>query len=218
MLKTNRKEINLIVHEYMKEELTSKGIKWMLDEVKSDSQSINEKELDSNKRRQIIQILSKLTKSICTEFSDNLNSMCINLENHLNENSSNLIELDYPSFKSVADELFSHGFKWSHIVCLFAWCFKLILFKINDNHYREFAKNICDYLTSFLSQNLLEWINQHGSWLGLMDEYYEHFSDSKDTSASKKNSNKFKWSANKIDATIGFLGFALFGIFLLNKH
>lgn len=215
-MKTNRTEINLIVYEYLKEELKNKGLQWPLD----NKPNLNENELNlsSKKRKQIIDVLSNLSHSISTTFNDNLNQMCLNIEANLNENLSNLVELDYESFREVADELFSDGFKWVHIICLLLFSTKLIIFKINDCRIAEFTMNICNYLTMFLSQHLLTWINDHGAWTGLL-EYFDNINY-----GSKPNSitNKLSWSStslNKFDATIGFLGFALgFGIFLFNKN
>lgn len=72
MWKTNRTEISLVVFEYLKEELKSKGFSWPLE-----SPVINENEpvLGSNKRRQVVEALCKLSHSISTSFNDNLNQV-----------------------------------------------------------------------------------------------------------------------------------------------
>ena len=210
MFETNRSEIRLIIYEYLAEELKSKGFNWTLDQL-----DLNENEIALNlrKRKQIVDALCKLSYSIRTTFNDNLNQMCLMVENKMNDNKSNLIDLDYESFKSVADELFSFECKWSHLICLLLFSTKLIIFKINDNRCAELTKNICDYLTNYLSKNLLNWINSQKAWIGLL-EYY----DSLNYDCKSNLNNKFKSSKFKFDATIGFLGFALFGIFLFNKH
>lgn len=213
MLKTNKTEINLIVYEYLKEELRSKGFNLPIELEFNE----NEITLSPNKLKQIIEILCKLTHSICKTFNDNLNQMCINIEHKMIENSSNLIELEYSAFKHVADELFSHGYKWLHIICLFIFSFKLIIFKINDKRLPELTKNICDYLTMYLSQNLLlEWINQNNGWSGLI-ESEKNFFESKTNSIQSNNNSKFNLSSSSSNLKFGFLGVALFGIFLL-KH
>ena len=72
MAKTNRTEINLIVNEYLQEELKSKGFHWPLESPETNE---NEPVLGSNKRRQVVEALCKLSHSISTSFNDNLNQV-----------------------------------------------------------------------------------------------------------------------------------------------
>lgn len=216
MLKTNRTEINWIIYEYLREELKSKGLDhWPLDKLEFNENELN---LSVIKRKQVIKTLCKLSHSICTSFNDNLNQMCLNIQNYMNENLSNLVELDYESFKSVADELFSDKIKWIHIIILLLFSTKLILFKLNDSKSSELTKNICQYLSIYINDNLLNWINDHQGWHGFLIEYFD------EDHATKTNSitSKLSWSStklNKIDCTIGFLGFAIgFGILTMFKH
>ena len=139
-------------------------------------------------------------------------------------NVSNLVELDYESFKAVADELFSQGYKWIHLVCLLVFSTKLLIFKINDSRSTELQTNVYHYLTLYLShRQFIDWMNDQRSWQGLL-EYFENLNpygaaktttNSTDSIASKLPALSKKL---KFDCTIGFLGFALFGIFLFNKH
>lgn len=217
MERTNRAEINLIVYEYLREELKSKGFHWPLE-----SPAVDESEtlLSANQRRQVVEALCKLSHSISTSFNDSLNKMCLTIESEMTV--SNLVELDYESFKAVADELFSQGYKWIHLICLLVFATKLIIFKINDSRSVELVRNVCVYLTDYLSQlSLVSWMNENRGWHGLLD-YFESLSGSTKTMNSTSDSIASKLPALskklKFDCTIGFLGFALFGIFLFNKN
>lgn len=219
MEKTNRTEIHLIVYEYLREELKSKGFHWPLERPDVDE---SETALSSKQRRQVVEALCKLSHSISTSFNDSLNKMCLTIETEMTV--SNLVELDYESFKAVADELFSQGYKWIHLICLLVFSTKLIIFKINDSRSAELVQNVCNYLTAYLSQlALVSWMNDNRAWQGLL-EFFENLNpygiaktmnSTTDSIASKLPALSKKL---KFDCTIGFLGFALFGIFLFNKN
>lgn len=213
--RTNRSDLSLILFEYLKEELNSKGFHWSLE-----SPEINEPVLDSKKRKQVVEALCKLSHSISTSFNDNLREMCLNIE--ANMNVSNLVELDYPSFKAVADELFSQGYKWIHLVCLLVFSTKLIIFKIQDSRSAELTANVLNYLTLYISRpQFIDWMNEQKAWQGLL-EYFDNLNGTAKTTNSMNSIASSKLPALskklKFDCTIGFLGFALFGIFLFNKH
>jgi len=162
MTHTNKSEIDLIICEYLREELLLKGHHWQTNRL---VRNTNELILNSNGRRNVINCLCTLSQSMRTTFSEQLSQMCAKLDNEV----ADLTTLDYESFQDVANELFSQGIKWGHIVCLLVFGSELILTTINDNPSRELIDNISQFLCTYLNDNLLNWINDHAGWQGLIN-------------------------------------------------
>jgi hypothetical protein len=74
----------------------------------------------------------------------------------------------YPSFMAVAQDLFQDGIRWGRIVGLYALAAAVVVEcvrrKLND-----YVVLVYDWLLTFMSENLLEWINDHNGWVGVSE-------------------------------------------------
>lgn len=167
MSHTTETEVDLIICEYLREELLVKGHHW---QARPASVERNQHDLilNATKRTNVINCLCSLSQSMRTTFSEQLSQMCAKLDSEV----ADLVTLDYESFRDVANELFSQGIKWGHIICLLVFGSELILSTINENPSRELIDNVSHYLSTYINDHLLIWINDHDGWQGLIS--YQH--------------------------------------------
>ena len=199
---TNRTELELIISEYLRQELLAKGHRWQSPVTTTNS---NQLILDENSRRIVIDCLRVLSHQIRTTFKVQLNQMCSRLSSEIDD----LAYLDYESFKCVANELFSDRAKWTHLICLLVFASELILSTIDDNPSRQSIDNVYLHLITYLNDDdkLLSWINDHDGWQGLIRYCNQHDLDDE----SLINKLLRKWFNNKIIkyGSISLLGVAL---------
>lgn len=201
MAQTNRSEVDLIISEYLKDELQARGHHWQ--PTNPARNHANEPILNSSKRRNVVNCLCTLSQSMRAAFSEQLRQMCAKLDNEV----ADLATLDYESFQDVANELFSQGIKWGHIVCLLVFGSELILSTIDENPSRALIENIAQYLSNYINTNLLTWINDHEAWSGLTAYCNQHTAPSDCTVDGPFK--KLSWHDSrllKIGAAIGVVG------------
>lgn len=162
MTQTNKTEIKLIISEYLKEELQLKGHRWQSNNQINSNQDVLI--LSTSKRKSVVSCLNALSQSMRTNFRLQLQQMCSKLDNEVDD----LVNLDYESFQDIANELFSQGIKWSNIICLLVFGSELILSTIDSNPSRDLIENICTYLSTYINDHLLNWINDHQAWQGFL--------------------------------------------------
>ena len=200
MAQTNRTEVGLIISEYLKEELQAKGHHW---QPTDQSRNTNDLILNSAKRRNVVNCLCTLSQSMRAAFSEQLRQMCAKLDNEV----ADLATLDYESFQDVANELFSQGIKWGHIICLLVFGSELILSTIDESPSRALIENIAQYLSNYINANLLTWINDHEAWSGLISYCNQHSAPSECTVDGLFK--KINWHDSKLlkfGAAIGVVG------------
>ena len=200
MAQTNRTEVALIISEYLKEELQTKGHHW---QPTNQNQNTNDLILNSAKRRNVVNCLCTLSQSMRASFSEQLRQMCAKLDNEV----ADLTALDYESFQDVANELFSQGIMWGHIICLLVFGSELILSTIDENPSRALIENIAQYLSNYINANLLTWINDHEAWNGLIIYSNQHSAPFESTVDGLFK--KFSWHDSKflkVGAAIGVVG------------
>ena len=166
---TNKTELNLIICEYLKEELQVKGHSWK-PKLRVDQ---SELVLRENRRQNVIEHLVVLSRSARRAYKVQLGRMC----SELNDRLDDLGSLDYESFKTLADELFRDEIKWSHVICLLVFATELILTELESNPSRQLIENVHFFLFTYLSAHLLVWINEQGAWDGLLAYSNQHSLD-----------------------------------------
>lgn len=71
----------------------------------------------------------------------------------------------YPMFKAVVEELFQGGTNWGRVVALFAFSGSLAT-RCVEKGMAGLVDSIVDWVTQFIEQDLRQWIDQHGGWVG----------------------------------------------------
>lgn len=71
------------------------------------------------------------------------------------------------TIEGVANELFSDGIKWVRVVALFVFGGELVI-HCKNRSWVELINTIAVSLSSYISEKLLLWINDHGGWEGLV--------------------------------------------------
>ena len=159
MTHTTKKEMNLILSEYLKEELLVTGHFWRLN---LKDQNLDELILDKNRRNYVIYCLGVLSKSIRKVLNLQIKEMCLRLTSELHE------LINYESFKLIADQLLKNQIKWNHIIILLVFAVELIVAEINENPSRQFIDSIYFYLCTYFNNYLLNWINDNQAFEGLI--------------------------------------------------
>lgn len=209
MTQTNKTELNLIISEYLRAELMSKGHNWELRDKNLDQTELI---LSDSRRKNVVHCLCILSHLMKKTFKVQLKQMCLKLESEIDD----LTNLDYELFESLANELFSERIRWSHLISLLVFATELILITINENPSRDFIDNIHFYLCTYLNNHLLQWINDNQAWQGLIS-YCNQESLSSDSLVDKILS-KIHWSNRSVRiGTISFLSIVLVYCFLRFK-
>lgn len=209
MNQTNKTETKLIISEYLKEELLLKGHRWQSNNQINSNQ--DDLILSISKRKSVVNSLNALSQSMRTNFRLQLQQMCSKLDNEVDD----LVNLDYESFQDIANELFSQGIKWSNIICLLVFASELILSTIDSNPSRDLIDNISAYLSTYINDNLLTWINDHQAWQGLLT-----YSNQFNTNETVVDGilKRINWHDNKylrLGTAIGLGGIGIFLVYVL---
>lgn len=156
MSKINHNEIEFLISEYLREELLSKGYNWKLNKNLDKLVSIN-----LTKRKKIVYCIRTLSELARSNFKDQFQQMCSKL--------NNLENLNYELFKNLADELFKNKYNWSNIIFLLIFSLELILTTIDEFPSRTQIDNIHYFISKYLSDNLLNFMNENNGWEGLIE-------------------------------------------------
>lgn len=100
--------------------------------------------------------------------------------------------MDYPSFKVVADELFSCGYEWSHLLTLLVFAAEIAYSRGVAKGHPEFVTCVHEYIVRYItgSPSLRSWIQAQNGWNGFM-EYALQQSNSTDGSNGTAGSKHF---------------------------
>lgn len=102
--------------------------------------------------------LKSLADEFSSQFREQFVEMCDQLDVH-EETMKCTIE-------GVANELFSDGIKWARIVAFFVFGSELAI-HCKKRNWNELINIIAVSLSSYISEKLLPWINDHGGWVSL---------------------------------------------------
>lgn len=128
-------------------------------------------------RSNIIKI-GKALRSLADEFSSQFKEQFLEMCEQL-EVSEETMKL---TIEGVANELFSDGIKWARIVAFFVFGSELAI-HCKKRNWPELINTIALSLSTYISEKLLPWINDHGGWEGLIV-----FNESSDSEQNNKNS------------------------------
>lgn len=77
----------------------------------------------------------------------------------------------YPTFAGVTSELFHKEIQWGHIVALFAFGGSIATQSMNKEM-PALVDLIVDWVSTYIDEHIIEWINENGSWEGIV-QYYD---------------------------------------------
>ena len=72
----------------------------------------------------------------------------------------------YPAFVAVAQELFNDGIRWGRIMGLYALA-AAVAVECVRRKLKDYVQLVHDWLLTFMTDNLLEWINEHKGWVSV---------------------------------------------------
>lgn len=155
-----RVELNHIIVEYMKLRLRSRGYEWT-----------DAPHFASDVTREDQRILSALI-----DLSGSLKETCGQEIQEMTERAEGQHISDYTSFKTIADEVFKSGFKWSHFVTLLLFCSELSFVRGVRDRDVDFISSITEWVTRYScqSQQLKQWVESHGGWDGIIPYAAKH--------------------------------------------
>ncbi|XP_053213367.1 apoptosis regulator BAX-like [Panonychus citri] len=177
------KDIEFIVHSYFREQFRAKDIQWRPAGVPVD-QEREATERNSNAATRLSQteeqsissfiyILNKLSNDFRSsiesynELRDKVETVVNNLDSTLEPDR--LDEGGYIIFIGIADHLFTEGIKWSSILTLFVFTFELALEFYHIKNDQVIVESIAGWLINYVSARLLDWMNNHGGFNGLIE-------------------------------------------------
>jgi len=88
----------------------------------------------------------------CEEFDDMVDQLSITAD------------MAYPTFMAVAQELFIDGINWGRVVALIAFGGAIAIECINKDM-EHLVDSIHDWVSTYISNNLEQWILTHGGWV-----------------------------------------------------
>lgn len=106
--------------------------------------------------------LRSLADEFSSQFKEQFVQMCDELD--VNEESMKF------TIEGVANELFSDGIKWARIVALFVFGSELAI-HCKRRNWPQLINIIAMSLSSYISEKLLPWINDHGGWVSASTHY-----------------------------------------------
>lgn len=72
----------------------------------------------------------------------------------------------YPTFNTVAQELFSDGINWGRIVALFAFGGAIVI-ECFQKEMSHLVDSIYDWVSTYVQNHLEQWITSQGGWVGI---------------------------------------------------
>jgi len=157
-----------IMTVFMKDRLKNRGFEW---NVNSNQPSSYINTLNTT--------LQSLASSLETQFGTAIQNMTDRLPSGIPDQEGDVIDgdapviegVDYTTFKTIADELFSSGIQWSHIVTLLVFASELAFTRGAQKGDTDFVATVTDWLIRYFSSStaLKSWIESHGGWDGVID-------------------------------------------------
>lgn len=105
--------------------------------------------------------LRSLADEFSSQFKEQFVEMCDQLE--VSEATMQM------TIEGVANELFSDGIKWARIVAFFVFGSELAI-HCKKRNWPNLINTIALSLSSYISEKLLPWINDHGGWVSIFSE------------------------------------------------
>lgn len=165
----------VIVGNFLREFLNQQGYNWIppvysATGVSSGNDRTNTLVPNATERR-IIDAISSASVKLSASFNQLLNQTT---------RETAAANLNYESYAAIADELFSHGIEWSHIVTLFTFSAKLAITLVANGGLRSSSgvlsesqtfNMLYNWLVKYISSNVSVtiWIRSHGSWNGFIE-------------------------------------------------
>jgi hypothetical protein len=157
-----RSEVTQIITSFMRERLSKRGYQWSVPPLSDVTSAIGSDHLLLN------QAMNLIADTMLKENETTIRDMS---RRAVTQNI-----LDYASFKVIADEMFTEGVQWSHIVMLMLFGSELayVLGVVNDNRQNNesnsFVNQVNEWLIQYFSssRSLRDWILIHGRWNGLI--------------------------------------------------
>lgn len=152
-----RNEVSQIITNFMKQRLSKRGYQW------SAPSSVS---ATSGDHLLLSQAMNLIADTMLNENEVTIRDMSARA---VRQNI-----LDYGSFKVIADEMFTEGFQWSHIVMLLLFgselAFELGVASDARQNNESFVNQVNEWLIRYFSSStsLKEWILSHGRWNGLV--------------------------------------------------
>lgn len=103
--------------------------------------------------------LRSLADEFSSQFKEQFVEMCDQLQ--VNEGTMKV------TIEGVANELFNDGIKWARIVAFFVFGSELAI-HCKKRNWPDLINIVALSISSYISEKLLPWINDHGGWEGLI--------------------------------------------------
>ena len=154
-------------------------------------------------RRYSISKVGNALRSLADEFSSQFKEQFFEMCDQLDVNEETL----KVTIEGVANELFSDGIKWARIVAFFVFGSELAI-HCRRRNWDNLINMIALSLSSYISEKLLPWINDHGGWEGLVV-----FNEGADPEQSSRN-NRWPSVRNLLCLGISAIGALTLGAVL----
>ncbi|XP_013781657.1 apoptosis regulator Bcl-2-like [Limulus polyphemus] len=158
-------DVYYLAADYLKFHLSRKGLECSLC---PDSDRLTMR-IGEKVRMKIRSLGEDMDKQFCEQFAE--------IRSKLDITQSSL----QTAFFGVINELFSEGIKWSNIITLFVFSGEMAVNCI-EKGWHHHVNNIAWWLTTYICDNLLGWVDDHGGWDGLV-EYAENREEQKSDSS-----------------------------------
>lgn len=163
-------EISTLVADFMFNRLKAHSYEWTPPTAKSASSIVTPR---------LSQTLQDLSEAFMTQFGHRIQAMTESMPSggdvvdgasDVSSSSSDDL-IDYPVFKVVADELFSLGYEWSHILTLLVFASEIAYNRGVAKGHPEFVTCVHEYLVRYIttSPSLRSWIQGQNGWNGFME-------------------------------------------------
>jgi hypothetical protein len=143
--------VQLIINDFLCAQLALKGYNWTPNVINESNEL-----LDASQRTKIGEALRSLGQSYCNLYEEDFAQMCERLEV--------IPSTAFATFNSVSNELFIEGIKWSHIVTYLVFGSEFAYYCVQKG-FPDCVNEVSHWLALFVSQNLLNWINDHSGWV-----------------------------------------------------
>lgn len=153
-----REEVTQVISNFMKQRLNKKGYLWSAPSSSPASQACDPL---------LSQALNLIADTMLNENGPTIRDMSARAVQHHS--------LDYGSFKVIADEMFTEGYQWSHVVMLMLFgselAFELGVSGEFHQNNESFVNQVNEWLIRYFtsSSSLKQWIASHGKWNGLIE-------------------------------------------------
>ena len=150
-------EVTQIVGDFMRKRLSKRGYLW------PEAPASPASTAGLSQRQRIGQALNLIADAM---LSDNENKI-----RDILARAVTLSILDYESFRVIADEMFTEGIQWSHIVMLLLFGSELAFELGTADGRSNDASDVSNWLVRYFSSSasLKDWVHSHGHWNGLIE-------------------------------------------------